>query len=300
MRRSPLPRECLYFSAHDTEHAQRAAWSDWKKARRAQLREMGAKAGFVSLTNVDAQLNALVNHGRTAEEELRKRVAAQRRGPGGAGRLPAAKKPTLENPTCVTLFDANSKVTTMRASAYIDVGLDDLAPSVDPRGWGLSNGVIDVAFRVYRDKKGVYRPVEDDLREPLGRPWKDGGDLLFEYARSEIASFENILAIDKFSVVPGQLLRVDYHLSNCLKTIIGFWGVDGGLQRNDGFVQVTPIRRGPFRGRSFIEVEKNIRVRDLTPNDPGNPYDFGQSINSTIGAALSVWVDDVSLMSPVF
>ena len=53
-------------------------------------------------------------------------------------------------------------------------------------------------------------------------------------------------------------------------------------------------------GGSLIEVEKKIRVRDMTPNDPGNRYDFGQSINSTLGAALSTWVDDVSLMSPVF
>ncbi|HSP97003.1 MAG TPA: hypothetical protein VL049_07125, partial [Candidatus Dormibacteraeota bacterium] len=120
--------------------------------------------------------------------------------------------------------------------------------------------------------------------------------LLFEYARSEIASFENILMIDEFSVTPGKELYVKYHLVECLKTIIGFWGVDGGLQRNDGFVRVTPVGKN----RSLIEVEKNIRVRDMTPNDPGNRYDFGLSINSTIGAALSVWVDDVSLMSPVF
>ena len=58
---------------------------------------------------------------------------------------------------------------------------------------------------------------------PLGSPWK-GPDLLFEYARSEIASFENILVIDMFSVKPGKELYVEYRLAECLKTIVGFLG----------------------------------------------------------------------------
>ena len=44
---------------------------------------------------------------------------------------------------------------------------------------------------------------------------------------------------------------------------------------------------------------KKVQVRDLTPHDPGNRFDFGLSVNSTIGAALSQWVHDTKFLRPV-
>jgi hypothetical protein len=37
--------------------------------------------------------------------------------------------------------------------------VDRLAAAIDPRGWGLSNGIIDVAFRVTREEDGTYIPL---------------------------------------------------------------------------------------------------------------------------------------------
>jgi hypothetical protein len=112
---------------------------------------------------------------------------------------------------------------------------------------------------------------------------EDEGTLLFEYAKSEIASFENILMIDTFHGEPSKLY-VGVPSDGLPEDDHRLLGSRRRLQRNDGFVKVTPAGRNG----SVIEVEKNIRVRDLTPNDSGNRYDFGQSINATLGAALSL------------
>ncbi len=302
-RRQPLARRSPYFADSDPQRVDRIALGDMKDLGRDTLRRLGARPRYLAPVGSDSNGDSLVRYGRT-RKTLESAPAAGVQTPPSRGKAVATAsgsmikgsafgKPKLREPRCVTTFDANEKLTTISASAIIDVPVEVMIPFVDPRGWGLSKGVIDVAFRVIERNK-AYEPFEDDLNQPLGSPWK-GPNLLFEYARSEIASFENILAIDKFSVTPKEIY-VEYRLVDCLKTIVGFLGVDGGLQRDDGFASVTAIDRKTSR----IQVEKRIRVRDLTPNDPGNRYDFGQSVNSTIGAALSLWVDDISLMSPVF
>jgi hypothetical protein len=90
-------------------------------------------------------------------------------------------------------------------------------------------------------------------------------------------------------------IQATYHLHDCLICTLGAFSSPGGLTINEGHVKATRIDAR----WSQVEVLKRLEVRDLTPNDPGNPYDFGRSVNSTIGAALSVWVHDTSRLSPV-
>jgi len=51
-------------------------------------------------------------------------------------------------------------------------------------------------------------------------------------------------------------------------------------------------------GSSARRATARVKVRDLTPQDPGNRYDFGEWANSMIGATLSLFVEDTSLLSP--
>lgn len=289
MSRLPLSQCCPYFGPGDRFKAEREAAARFKQRGRAQLARMGVKPQVVGPPIVGDPGGLLIATGRSLEA-ARAATPAQSRAAGrSAPAEPAAK---LEHPECSATFDANTKVTTIVASASIACTVKTLAPIVDPRAWGLGDSIIDVAFPVRRVGK-EYQALASDVGEELGTEWKKEG-LLFEYARSDVASFENILRILRFEW-EGSSLIVEYELFDCLKTTIGFFVMDGGMQRNDGYVEVIPDGRS-----AIIEVVKHIRIRDLTPNDPGNRYDFGESVNSTIGAALSVWVDDTSMMSPVF
>src|SRR5262249_51359226 len=128
-----------------------------------------------------------------------------------------------------------------------------------------------------------------------GHSWHDRNLLLYEYARSPVASFENILQIVQFTVSPDEILT-EYHLYDCLACTFGAFSAPGGLLVNEGHVRAV---RSSEVGWWGIEVVKQIQIRDLTPHDPGNPYDFGEWVNSTIGAALSQWIHGTAIISPV-
>lgn len=262
----------------------------FKRRGRAELARAGVRTRSIRAPFGGDIGDRLIVEGR-AKEARRATTAAPGRSPRRGG--PADPAFTLHHPECTTSFDAKTKVTRIDASALINCPVKKLARIVDPRAWGLGDGIIDLAFPVSR-KGHDYQAVDSDVDDELGREWKRPG-LLFEYARSEIASFENILTIKRFEWERDSLV-VEYELYDCLKTIIGYLTLDGGMQLNDGSVRVSP----DGDGGAFIEVVKKIRIRDFTPNDAGSRYDFGESINSTIGAALSAWVDDTSMMSPVF
>jgi hypothetical protein len=118
--------------------------------------------------------------------------------------------------------------------------------------------------------------------------------LLYEYARSNVASFENILKITEFSV-SEERINVEYQLHDCLVFMLGMLSAPGGLTVDDGHVSAVRYDERHWR----VEVFKRVQVRDLTPHDPGNRFDFGLSVNSTMGAALSEWVNDTRLLRPV-
>lgn len=290
MRRPPLSQCCPYFGPQDQFAGQRLNAMWLKHHGRAALMRAGVTPRLVGSPFTSDQGSQLITGGR-ALEAARLMNPKPVRSPG----KPVAKRPapTLFDPECEAVFDANTKLTTITAMAATDCSVDELAELVDPRAWGLGSSIIDVAFPVVLDVDDRYQPAPGVLDVELGTPWEEEG-LLFEYACSDVASFENILRIVRFDRTSTSL-RVEYELHDCLKTTIGFFEMDGGMQRNEGFVQVDADSR-----TSSITVVKRIRIRDLTPNDPGNRYDFGESVNSTIGAALSVWVDDTSMMSPVF
>lgn len=279
-RRLPLvQREPAYASDHPLA-AGRAAAAALKADARAAILQAGVSLPSLPNQPSGSAATRLVAIGRSLEAAR----PAERTG---------RPVPKLTAPTCRVSFDANCKTTEVYATAEIDRSPRQLAQVVDPRAWGLGAGVIDVAFRVERDANGQYDPLLEPRSCHLGKSWPRGG-CLFEYARSDIASFENILDIERFEATDDHIV-VEYRLRECLRTTFGFVSADGGLQRNDGWIEVEPMRGG-----SRIQVYKCIRVRDLTPNDPGNRLDFGQWMNQTIGAALSVWVDDTTMMSPVF
>jgi hypothetical protein len=208
--------------------------------------------------------------------------------------------PDLQHPTCTVWFDANRKLTAILGAAQVRRTPANLAAAIDPRGWAKTGGIIGRAYPV-EDHRGDYQPR--DLGDiPLGDAQRlaiapGATMLLYEYAQSEIASFENILEITSFTAASERVF-LSYRLYDCLLTTLGFWTAPGGLNVNEGYSEAVPF---PDReGWSRIEVLKRVKVRDLTPNESGNPYDYGESINATMGAALSQWVDNVRLMSPIF
>jgi len=203
--------------------------------------------------------------------------------------------PQVDNPTCRVDFNANSGVNSILGRVEIKLPVEQLAPMMDPRSWACSGGVIAAAFLV-EDHDGEYVPRYDLDQIELGKlkvP-KNEPLLLYEYARSDVASFENILAISKFEV-GRKRIRLDYYLYDCLICTFGILTAPGGLTVNQGYSMATWNNRG----RATIEVLKEVKVRDLTPNDPGNGFDFGESVNATIGTALSQWVNNISTMSPI-
>ena len=190
-------------------------------------------------------------------------------------------------------FDAKSGLTQVKGGARVRRSLAELAPVLDPRAWGANGNPIAASLLV-QDFNGEYRPSRELDYVPLGTAWDN--KLLYEYARSEVASFENILKITYFTVSPT-LIHAEYHLHDCLECTFGAFSAPGGLTVNQGIVKATPSAGDP--DWSDIEVTKEVQVRDLTPHDPGNPYDFGEWINSTIGAALSQWIHGTAIFSPV-
>lgn len=199
----------------------------------------------------------------------------------------------VSDPRCEVKFEPRSGVTEMVGRVTLRASLREMALISDPRAWSGTGGVVAASFIVREDSFGQYFPCRDINGIKLGQSWQDR--LLYEYAKSEVASFENILRIGEFRVGDDEILTT-YSLHDCLVCTFGAFSAPGGLTLNEGHVKAT---RRAGEDRWDVEVLKRVRVRDLTPRDPGNRYDFGQWINSTIGAALSQWVRDASMMSPV-
>jgi len=218
----------------------------------------------------------------------------------------------IKDINCNVHFNTYTGLTTMMCSASIKHTKRELALILDPRSWSGLGDVIGAAYLVKRDAQGQYSPAvltktgELKLQDaensplhslPLGEPWKN--QLLFEYAHSEVASFENILCIEEFQV-SSSLIKAEYQLFECLSCTFGFFSAPGGLTMNQGFVKAKPLPGRGNKGWWSIEVKKVVQVRDLTPQDPGNKYDFGELVNSTIGGALTQWVREAaSALSPV-
>jgi hypothetical protein len=219
------------------------------------------------------------------------------RNPAALAREAPAEDTAVSNPQCVVSYDGHFKKTTLLATATVHRPLEFMAPILDPRSWGCGGTIIGATF-IVSVKDGIYSAGHEHGKAQLGHSWtRNRTQLLYEYARSEFASFENILKIKRFTHDPHEV-RADYELHECLVFMLGLLSTPGGLTMNQGHVIGS---RSPVRPDwTDIEVLKEIRVRDLTPNDPGNPYDFGQAVNSTMGAALSSWIDDARFLRPVF
>jgi hypothetical protein len=190
-------------------------------------------------------------------------------------------------------FDAKSGLTTLRARAKLRRPFEELAAILDPRAWGAGGEPVAASLPV-KDDRGNYTRSDALDCTPLGRSW-DTSHLLYEYARSSVASFENILKITSFTASRDEI-RANYHLHDCLECTFGAFSAPGGLMVNEGFVRAIPSSEPQWW---VIQVKKEIQIRDLTPHDPGNPYDFGEWVNSTIGAALSQWIHGTAIISPV-
>jgi hypothetical protein len=266
----------------------------------------------------DSLLRAGLRQAKQSKKDLRDALlrVTPRLGMAAPGSTSIRSSPTgavapedvVKDVECNVEFNANTGLTTMLCSASVRRGGAELAPVLDPRSWAANGEVIGAAFIVSRDAQGQYAPAiltparqlqppgakgspDDSL--PLGQEFEH--QLLYEYARSEVASFENILRIKRF-VVSDTLIQADYQLFDCLNCTFGFFSAPGGLTANEGYVKAFPLNDYWWS----INVKKVIQVRDLTPQDPGNKYDFGEWVNSTIGGALSQWVRDAaSALSPV-
>jgi hypothetical protein len=203
----------------------------------------------------------------------------------------------VREPTCLITFEPTDGLTTMVGRIKVRATQADMAQILDPRAWSCTGGAIAASFIVQESDDGHYAPGDALNWIPVGASWNlKQGALLYEYARSDVASFENILAIRDFQVDDG-VIRADYELHDCLICTFGALSAPGGLTVNQGYVVARRMADAEWWE---VEVLKSVRVRDLTPHDPGNPYDFGTWVNSTIGGALGEWVHDARIMSPVF
>jgi hypothetical protein len=218
----------------------------------------------------------------------------------------AASDARVKDPGCVINYEPTTGLTTMLATIKVRASTADMALVLDPRAWSCTGGAIASTFIVDESDEGEYAPSVALKGIPVGTSWnRKERVLLYEYARSEVASFENILAIQDFTV-SDSLIRADYQLHDCLIFTLGSLSAPGGLTVNEGYVTAEPVAPASSYATQAasewwqVEVKKVVRVRDLTPNDPGNPYDFGMWVNSTIGSALGEWVHDARTMSPVF
>jgi hypothetical protein len=226
-----------------------------------------------------------------ARQPIAQKTAARAAAQAGA--------PLVSDPQCTVDYDANRQVTKVLSTALIHYNIQQMAAYLDPRSWGCGNGAIAGAFLV-EDRDATYVPRLTLNGEPVGKlPLGDKSFprepvLLWEYARSDIASFENILSV-QFGWDGSDRIQATYHLYDCLLCTYGTFTAPGGLILDEGYVRAEARDATSTR----IEVLKTIRVRDFTPLDPGDPFDFGQWVNQTIGAALSVWVSDTSLLAPV-
>jgi len=197
---------------------------------------------------------------------------------------------TIKDLLSQSTFDANTGITEIVGQATVRRSHDELAIILDPRSWGGNGGPVAASF-VVDNNNGNYEPKK--LNKKLGEAW-DGEELLYEYARTDAASFENILKIEEFIVKP-KLIRATYSLFECLVFMVGIFSTPGGLITNEGYVQAEKQKDGSFK----LEVVKRVQVKDLTPNDPGNRFDFGETVNAMVGSALTQWIHDTSLLSPI-
>ena len=266
--------------------------------RPAALHDALAEAETSKLTVRQALLN-VATRPRFVTDASPLSLAAARLAQDLPSSAPDPSPPSADmarRPTCTVTYDAGTMLTTMLGGAEIHKTMEEIAPLVDPRSWDRGGGVIAKVFPV-RDVDGEYEPSTDLDDVPLGTPWSDG--LLYEYARSEVSAFENILAIPKFTVTKRgrriQEARADYYLYECLRCVVGLFSTPGGLTVNTGYVVARPAAE---RGWTRVTVQKTVKVRDFTPTDPGNRYDFGEWANNIIGSTLSLFVQDISLLSP--
>jgi len=226
----------------------------------------------------------------------------------------APAEDVIKDLNCDVHFNPNTGLTRMLCSASIKRTQRELAMILDPRSWSCLGDVIGAAYLVTQDAHGQYAAallpetggaavaaasVDEKFKSlELGQPWKKP-QLLYEYAHSEVASFENILRIKKFSVSNSEI-EATYQLYDCLTCTFGFLSAPGGLTVNEGYVTAERQTGSANKGWWLIKVKKVVQVRDLTPQDPGNKYDFGEWVNSTIGGALSQWVREAATaLSPL-
>lgn len=226
--------------------------------------------------------------------------------PGVVTARPAAATSTDQAMTgkfYTACYDAATRVTALRAGAFVRLPHERLAAMLDPRAWDRGPGIIASAFRVRERPGGEYEEIPDDDDPPLGTTWP-AAQLLFEYARSDVASFENILRITRFQV-DARRIEMRYELHDCLRTTIALATAAGGLRRNEGWVIAEPPSAAEGDAHALtgtdwwkVTVHKDLRVRDLSPNGNGRRYDLGEWTNATMGAALSLWMDDTNMMTP--
>src|SRR5262249_14121413 len=274
-----------------------------KRAIRADLARQGARAQRpTGVPNpLSQQADYLLAQPQPRPSQMTSAAPVHRLYPGARAASPEKTGARIKtrNPQSQATFDAVTRINHFSAFVDVQLPLHELAPLLDPRAWAAGGGVIDRSF-LLTVERGEYRPALRGGEPALGsrwnstwlgkRPW-----LLYEFAKTDAASFEHRLDITRFDVENDEIL-MQYRLHDCLKCMIGFLTFDGGLVLNDGFCRAAPIENQ--KGWCRIEVVKRVRVRDLTPNDSGDQFDFGQWVNTTIGVALSLWVDDIAMLTP--
>jgi hypothetical protein len=229
-----------------------------------------------------------------------------------------ANRTGADAPTAMTVYPAASVIQqdlrTMitRVTVTALVQCDDFSTlkiSADPQCWSL---VSDVMAKT-RYVQGCYdltpaQPIPPGQgyksREPPPYRWlyeKVNVPSIFGGGQAE-SSFQNVLRIDRFSVVDKddqKTITVMFSLARCIDSTVLWDTRSGGILVDQGFITVRQITEDRWR----LTSHKTILFSDRPPNMSGTGwFDPGQMLNVLAPAALSWWQESetYSIADPAY
>jgi hypothetical protein len=198
--------------------------------------------------------------------------------------------------SCSTQFDDASQITHVRIELLVRRTLDaSLAAGVDPRGWSkacpeyfLSSYLVDEREGEPLVRGGVA--VRAITQPTLGQSWSG---YLFEDVAAALGMttwrVQNILRIVFKAFPEGRpTIRMDFALHECLHSQLGVSAIDGGVDIDAGFLEISEYRERP--GTLRVTATKSLRY---TPR-----HDWGllgsfttHAMNYTAPAVLGRWMN---------
>jgi hypothetical protein len=202
---------------------------------------------------------------------------------------------TILTSSCIVRQDTNTLTTTATVTTLVKTDFDVLKRVIDPLGWPVCSDVI-LHTGYLADPFGLGSEITE--RPPLGTPFEDT-QYLFEnvavrwgFDEVQTGEFNNVLAIDKFSVDPKRrTITLPFRLYRSIDSSILWDQRAGGILIDGGYIVARPVGE-PDDGRWRVTSRKVLKFSDRTPysNAPGW-LDFGQMLNYLAPASVTWWLE---------